>query len=91
MKTNLPEKITTVEEAKRFLYDLFINNETFHPEDDPLKIIWQTSDPTIQEKKHLKVLMNDIYDLPGNKRRPQNMVFDPCEYLLELLESKNVK
>ena len=33
MKTKLPEKISTVQEAKAFLSDLYYNNESYHPED----------------------------------------------------------
>jgi hypothetical protein len=39
MKTILPQAITTIEEAKKLLTDLYNNNETFHPEDDATDLV----------------------------------------------------
>lgn len=83
MKTKLPEAITTVEEAKAFITDLFNNGEGYHPEDDAFDVIWTSSNPTIVEKMQLNKLMADIYDLPGNEDY-RNMVFDPCGLFCDL-------
>ncbi|HEY9361623.1 MAG TPA: hypothetical protein VIQ00_00075 [Chitinophagaceae bacterium] len=85
MKTVLPEKITTIAEAKSFLTDLFNNNEGYHPEDDAKDIF--TND--VDEAEKLNGLMQDIYNLEGNQNYPKNMVFDPCKFLLDLFFSKN--
>lgn len=81
MKTLLPAKIETVEQAKQFLSDLHSNNETFHPEDDATQLV---GDPfNQQEGTQLNKLMSDIYNLEGNNSA-QDMIFDPCQFLLEL-------
>ncbi len=73
MKTKLPEKITTIEEAKKFLLDLHLNNEVFHPEDDANDLV---NDPfTKEEGDKLNELMDQIHS---------TLNFDPCEYLLDL-------
>lgn len=86
MKTRLPNHITTIEEAKTFLKELYDNDETFHPEDDAHDIAWNLPDnlvPTHEECEKLNHLMDDIYDLPGNDgRHCGKMIFDPCEFLL---------
>jgi len=84
MKTNLPNRITTVEEAKAFLTELHKNDESFHPEDNAHDIEWETSNPTSEERDKLNALMSDIYELEGNEDS-QNMIFDPCEFLLNLI------
>jgi len=86
MKTVLPTSINTVEEAKKFLTELHNNNETFHPEDDAHTIVWETSSPTKEECDQINKLMSEIYAFPGNEDS-QNMVFDPCEFLLSLSEA----
>lgn len=78
MRTPLPTAIVSVEEAKQFLKELHENGESFHPEDDAHSIVWQTSNPTPQERDHLNKLMSDIYDVAD---------FDPCGYLLDLVNS----
>jgi hypothetical protein len=89
MKTNLPESITSVEEATRFLTELFNNNEAYHPEDDAFDIVWQSVNPTEAEKRQLNKLMNQIYDLP-EAWSPQNPNgFDPCAVLMDLIYQKN--
>lgn len=73
MKTQLPESIQTIEQAKQLLASLHENGESFHPEDDATQL---AGDPfTKEEGEKLNQLMEDIYKLPG---------FDPCEYLLRL-------
>lgn len=85
MKTKLPESITTVEQAKEFLTELHRNGEQFHPEDDAHDIHWNSGiKPTEAQRDRLNKLMADIYRLPGNDMSPQNMVFDPCGFLLKL-------
>lgn len=75
MKTVLPENITTIAQAEEFLKALYINGESFHPEDDAHDVLWAV-EPTSAECDQLNKLMEDIYALPGN--------FDPCEYILHL-------
>lgn len=83
MKTNLPYQITSIQEAKDFLTELHHNGEAFHPEDDALDIVWRGDDPETWELYRLNALMKDIYNLEGNED-PQNMIFDPCGFLLDL-------
>lgn len=80
MKTVLPNKIETVDQAKQLLTDLHNNGESFHPEDNPMDCL---SGITDEEGEKLNQLMNEIYLLPGNEHY-QNMIFDPCEFLLNL-------
>lgn len=88
MKTLLPKSIATVEEAKRFLTDLYNNDEEFHPEDNAHDIVWNLEDnqiPTFAECEVLNRLMEDIYGLPENKgKRGDEIGFCPCGFLLEL-------
>lgn len=94
MKTTLPAKITTIEEAQDFLLELLENGEAYHPE-DPAKDIEDGSGNrlfTDEEAEKLDGLMIDIYYLPenGNNARdnPNALVFDPCEYLMD--EAKQI-
>lgn len=88
MKTSLPAKIETIEQAKAFLSELIKNKEDFHPEDDALEVdfsgIAPGEQPTFDECRQLNKLMGDIYKLPGNEN-PQNMAFDPCGFMMDLL------
>lgn len=77
MKTKLPEKIETEEQAKAFLQDLINNGEIYHPEDDAFDIIWNIPDmenPTFAECIQLNNLMDQIYALD---------LFDPCEFIID--------
>ena len=85
MKTILPPKIETVEQAKAFLTDLFNNNEVYHPEEDAHYIVWETVNPSEQERDKLNELMEDIYNLDGNNGNHHSPKFDPCEFLLNLI------
>lgn len=81
MKTTLPAKINSLLEAEMFLEELYINDESFHPEDDAFQIEWACSPPpSITEMARLNELMFDIYALPERI----NGSFDPCEFLLRL-------
>lgn len=83
MKTVLPKRITTVEEAKSLLTDLYNNNESFHCEDDANDCLEGIA--TKEEGDLLNKLMGDIYDLPGNDGKHDNSIsFCPCEFLLNL-------
>lgn len=88
MKTNLPEAITTVQEAVVFLRELHNNGEAFHPEDDATDVVWNTplyQHPGREECKQLNKLMADIYNLPGNDGSHSDpLAFDPCGYLLDI-------
>lgn len=75
MKTNLPTKIETKEQAEKFLTDLNSNNESFHPEDDAHEIIWNTSEVSHDEKEKLNELMGEVYSIEN---------FDPCDFLMDL-------
>lgn len=76
MKTVLPVAITTIEQAKAYLTDLYNNGEAYHPEDNAHSIAWSLPvQPTTDEREQLNKLMNDIYAL---KR------IDPCEFILDL-------
>jgi len=74
MKTQLPNSITSVQDAEKLLTELFENNEQFHPEDDAT----QEGIFTLEEGIMLNQLMKEIYDLPGD--------FDPCAFLLKLFQ-----
>jgi hypothetical protein len=76
MKTILPPKIITVEQAKNFLKALFDNGEAFHPEDDANDVSFGM-EVTAQERALLNKLMDEIYALGD---------FDPCEYLNQFIE-----
>jgi pimeloyl-CoA synthetase len=78
MKTALPIKISTIQEAKEFLSDLELHGESFHPEDDAHDIIWHCSEPTDIEKEQLNILMEQIRAIKD---------FDPCEYILDLRDT----
>lgn len=81
IKTVLPAAITSVDEAKAFLTELYKNDECFHPEDDANDL---SGDPfTKEEGDLLNKLMSDIYELNGDKPC-QDWVFDPCLFILEL-------
>lgn len=71
-------------EAEMFLEKLYVNKESFHPEDDAFDIIWQMpTQPTQIEKEKLNSLMQDIYNLPETTRNE----FDPCSFLLGIEEN----
>lgn len=86
MKTQLPEAINTIDEAKQFLTALRNNNESYCPEDDAREIVWETCEaPTPEECKKLNKLMGDIYKLEGNKGVPAaEYAFCPCGFLIGL-------
>ena len=81
MKTKLPEKITTVDEAKALLTELHNNSESFHPEDDATDIINGRCDKvfTKEEGDKLNKLTEQIYALPGVPDE-----WDPCDHYLKL-------
>lgn len=80
MKTILPNKITSIEEAKNFLKSLSENGEMFHPEDDANDINFEDDSPTKEECDKLNTLMDEVYSFDG---------FDPCEYILDELNEYN--
>ncbi len=92
MLTKLPPAIYNVHQAKALLAELHRNRESFHPQDDATDINWNLPDdqqPTIAEGQLLNKLMEEIYNLPGNKGHRTKLLFDPCKYLLELDEQIN--
>lgn len=82
MTTLLPESIKTIEEAKIFLTTLYFNGESFHPEDDANDCLEGIA--TKEEGDKLNSLMEDIYNLEGNDGRHTDLMFDPCEWLIDL-------
>lgn len=88
MKTTLPAKIETKEQAIAFLTELHKNGEAFHPEDDATDIYIGKGDIsrlfTDEEADKLNELMIQIYDLDGNNGNHLNPEFDPCHVLLVL-------
>ena len=86
MKTTLPSKITTVEEAKAFLTDLFNNHESYNPIDDAHDIDWTTCEPTTEEKDILNDLMHDIYELP---LQAGGIFFDAAEFWWDMVIAAN--
>jgi hypothetical protein len=83
MKTVLPTSITTVEEAKAFLTDLYDNGEMFHPEDNAHDVVWQTCTPTYKEKEQLNKLMYEVFCLA---EMSDDVCFDPWRFLEALGE-----
>lgn len=77
MKTKLPDKITSIEEAEKLLTELNSNGEAFHPEDDATDL---SGDPfTKEEGDKLNELTNQIYALEGVPEE-----WDPCDFYLKL-------
>ncbi len=77
MKTTLPKKIETVEEAQNFLLALRANGESYHPEDDAAQIVNGKTGKdmfTKAEAKKVNTLMAQVHALKG---------FDPCQLLLD--------
>lgn len=80
MKTNLPESITTIEEAEAFLSELHENGESFNPDDAAQDVAWPIGKhPNRYELTKLNILMNEVLNVDG---------FDAYDYLLEL-ENEN--
>lgn len=72
LKTNLPTSITSIDEAKKFLTELHLNGEGYHPEDDANDCLSHIA--SFDEGTKLNFLMSQIYEL---------MNFDPCEFILD--------
>lgn len=86
MKTTLPKKITTLEEAKAFLTNLFNNDESYDPMEDAHDINWTTCKPTDEEKDQLNELISDIYDLPP---QDNGKSFDAAEFWWDMVLEAN--
>ena len=84
MKTKLPIHIHTKAQARKFLSQLFANDEAYHPEDDANDIINLDHKNvfTPAEARSLNILMDEIYTIRG---------FDPCDYILKMHISHNKK
>lgn len=86
MKTQLPESINTLEEAKNFLQLLHANGESFHPEDSAHDIVWDIPEPPNKhECDQLNALMDQVYYFFNEE------TFDPCGYLLDLCRKDDCK
>lgn len=78
LKTTLPTSIKTKKQAEKFLKELSLNGETFHPEDDANEIVWNLPKNQIPNKiecDKLNQLMNQCMHVKN---------FDPCEFLLSI-------
>lgn len=74
MKTTIPQRIETIQEAESFLNALIENEEVYHPEDDANDIIWNIPNPpTESECERLNIAMEQIYAIGD---------FDPCEFIM---------
>lgn len=82
-KTGLPKSIRSIEEACAFLRDLWDNQETWHCEDDPADCFEGRIGHDCAQ--HLRGLMQQIYNLPGNRGSVRDMMFDPCGFILTLM------
>lgn len=83
-KLTLPTKIETIAEAKTHLDMLHNEGLAYHCEDDAVDCLKGLV--TQKQCKHLNKLMDDIYGLNKNVRIPET--FDPCGYLLDLINDK---
>jgi len=79
MKTKIPEKIETKEEAEAFLLELHRNGEAYHPDDDAHEILWKDADVSKKDRNALNKTMDQIYALG----------VDPCEILCDINEDLN--
>lgn len=83
MKTNFNRKITSIIEAKCYLFDLHTNREAYHPEDDAEDICWAlppTQKPTVKEIREMNRLKEEIYQFFDVEK------FDPCGFFLDLIK-----
>lgn len=84
MKTILPERIETREQAVEFLTQLYQNDEAYHPDDDARdQIDVQSREPLCShdEGKRLNKLMCDI----------RRISVDPCDILMDLIHTDDEK
>jgi hypothetical protein len=73
LKTVLPAKITTIEQAKQYLTDLYNNSESYHPEDSASDCL----DIDAETGAKMDELMEQVYGFFSDD-------FDPCGFLLHL-------
>ena len=82
-KPELPQTITSIQEAKKFLELLKKHDWLYDPDSDALLIAFPTDQPpTIRERRQLNKLMDEVCSqwLPN--------VFDAHKYFLELQNGK---
>lgn len=89
LKTSIPDTITTIDQAKEYLKQLFDNNESYHPDDSADSISWDV-ELTPEKAAQMDILMNSIYNLPCTGEYSYNCFFDPCAYIMELGEHYKV-
>lgn len=79
LKTTLPDQINNIEDAKKYLSELYNNGESYHPDDDASDILFE-GDECVDSYTAIKMnaLMDRIYFLA------KNTDFDPCGYILSL-------
>lgn len=60
LKTTLPDSITTLDQAKAYLTNLYNNGESYHPDDDSKDCLNGISE---QDGKHMNMLMDQVFEL----------------------------
>lgn len=74
MKTALPNQISTLEQAKSYLKNLYENGDSYHPEDSAADCFENIDAETA---KRMDDLMDQVYSFASEE-------FDPCMFILEL-------
>jgi ADP-dependent phosphofructokinase/glucokinase len=59
LKTNLPEQINSIEDAKKYLTDLYNNGEIYHPDDEVADCL----DVDFATGEKMDKLMDRIFEL----------------------------
>lgn len=78
MNTILPESITSVSEAKKYLSDLHHNGEAYHPDDDAHDVLFQTCNPSSVQRDKMNYLMSQVFTFDS---------LDPYAFLIDLNNS----
>ena len=60
IKTTLPERITSLEEAKKYLTALYNNGESYHPDDDAADCLQGISK---KDAKNMDSLMDQVCEI----------------------------
>jgi hypothetical protein len=71
IKTTLPDSINSIEDAKKYLTDLYNNGEDYHCDDSAGDCLQGISE---QDANHMDYLMNEVH----------KYLADPCMFLLDL-------
>lgn len=71
IKTTLPDSINSIEEAQKYLTELYNNDESYHCDDSAGDCLQGISE---QDASHMDCLMNEVH----------KYLSDPCLFLLQL-------